>query len=287
MASIIPMLPTIGTVSIHALKKGNKLRLDKREYLSIPYPFIAFLAGLIDGNGYIQITRTTKGFIAIKLIITIHLDDISTLEYIHSVLKLGKISINRDNKNPICKLIINRTDLQEVIFPLFLHHAIFFLTETRKYQFDLAFFIFINNIKVFDQIPSIKEINTFFELPKTATGYVELAFFKNWIVGFTLAEGSFFIKNNNDGCFQLNQRIHVLLFEAFKLLFDTKLKICTGTEKNMYNQFSVSSKTDIQKVINFFSFSGLHPLIGLKGIQYLKWLISLRNSSRYNNLNLP
>jgi hypothetical protein len=138
---------------------------------------------------------------------------------------------------------------------------------------------------VFDQIPAINEINTFFELPKTATGYVNLAFFKNWIVGFTLAEGSFLIKNNNDGCFQLKQRIHVLLFEAFKLLFDTKRKICT--EKNMYNQFSVSSKTDIQKVINFFSFSGLHPLIGLKGIQYLKWLISLRNSSRYNNLNLP
>jgi LAGLIDADG endonuclease len=285
MASIIPMLPTIGTVSIHALKKGNKLRLDKREYLSIPYPFIAFLAGLIDGDGYIQITRTTKGFIAIKLIITIHLDDISTLEYIHSVLKLGKISINRDHKSPNCKLIINRTDLQEVIFPLFLHHAIFFLTETRRSQFDLAFFIFINNIKVFDQIPAINEINTFFELPKTATGYVDLAFFKNWIVGFTLAEGSFLIKNNNDGCFQLKQRIHVLLFEAFKLIFKTSRKI--ETEKCMYNQFSVSSKKDIQAVINFFSFSGYHPLIGFKCTQYLKWLTTLRNSYRYSKLNFP
>jgi hypothetical protein len=42
MATINPVLPTIGTVSIHALKKGKNLRLDKREYLSIPYPFIAF-----------------------------------------------------------------------------------------------------------------------------------------------------------------------------------------------------------------------------------------------------
>ncbi len=256
MATINPVLPTIGTVSIHALKKGKKLRLDKREYLSIPYPFIAFLAGLIDGDGYIQITRTTKGFITIKLVIAIHLDDISTLEYIHSVLKLGKIFINRDHKSPNCKLIINRTDLQEVLFPLFLHHGIFFLTETRRSQFDLALFIFNNDKKVYD-----------------------------WIVGFTMAEGSFFIKINNDGCFQLKQRVHVLLFEAFKLLFDTRRQIYT--EKNMYNQFSVSSKTDIQKVINFFSYSGLHPLIGLKGIQYLKWLINLRNSSRYSNLNFP
>lgn len=41
-------------------------------------------------------------------------------------------------------------------------------------------------------------------------------------------------------------------------------------EKELYNQFGVSSKSDVQKVIHFFSFSGLHPLVGLKGIQYLK-----------------
>ena len=76
------------------------------------------------------------------------------------------------------------------------------------------------------------------------------------------------MKINNDGCFQLKQRIHSQLFEAFKLLFNTNRKI--HIEKEKYAQFSVSSKTDIQKVIDFFSFSGLHPLTGLKNIQYLK-----------------
>ena len=82
-----------------------------------------------------------------------------------------------------------------------------------------------------------------------------------------MSEGSFFVKKNNDGCFQLKQRVHVMLFEAFKLVFKTNRKI--DTEKGLYNQFSVSSKADIQTVIDFFSFSGLHPLIGLKNIQYL------------------
>jgi hypothetical protein len=187
MTAILPVLPTIGTVSIHALKKGHKIRLDKREYLSIPYPFIAFLVGLIDGDGYIQITKTTKGFITIKLVLEIHLEDLSTLEYIQSVLKLGKILINRDHKSTNCKLIINRTDLQKVILPLFLHHGIFFLTESRRSQFDLAMFIFKNDKKVYDKIPDITEIPTLFELPKAASDYVNLAFFKNWIVGFTMA----------------------------------------------------------------------------------------------------
>ena len=173
------MLPTIGTVSVHALKGNKKIRLDKKEYLSIPSSFLAFLVGLIDGDGYIQITRTTKGFIAIKLIISIHLEDISTLEYIKSVLKLGNITINRDYKSPSCKLTINRTDLQEVLFPLLLHQGIFFLTETRRAQFDLAMFILKEDKKVYDKLPVKKELPTLFKLPKTASDYTNLPFFKN------------------------------------------------------------------------------------------------------------
>ena len=93
------------------------------------------------------------------------------------------------------------------------------------------------------------------------------------------------MKKKNDGCFQLKQRIHTNLFEAFKLVFNTNRKI--EIEKELYNQFGVSSKNDIQKVIDFFSFSGLHPLVGLKGIQYIKWLNLLRESNRYKNLNFP
>ena len=278
------VLPTIGYVHKNALKKVEKL-VDKKDYIDIPVSFLAFLVGLIDGDGYIQVTKTTKGFIAIKLVICLSLEDISTLEYIHSVLKLGKITIYKDIKNPICKLIINKTDLQEILFPLFLQHKIFFLTETRRNQFDSAMFIFKNNLKLYNHIPNINQIPSIFELPKTAPEYINLNFSYNWLVGFTNAEGSFLIKKNIEGCFQLKQRIHNELFKSFKLLFNTKRNIYIENDK--YSQFSVSSKTDIQTVINFFSFSGNHPLIGLKYIQYLNWLTFLQNSYRYKNLNFP
>lgn len=278
-------LPTIGTIHKNALRKGNKsLKLDKQEYLSIPLSFLAFLVGLIDGDGYIQVTKTSKGFIAIKLVISLHLEDISTLEYIHSVLKIGKINIYKDLRSPTCKLVINKTDLQEILFPLLIYHKIFFLTITRMDQFNLAMYIMKNDIKLYSQIPNLNNIPAVFEIPENPIDYTLLHFFKNWIVGFACSEGSFFIKSNNDGCFQLRQRIHTNLFEAFKLIFNTNRKIDTT---NNFNQFGVSSKSDIQKVINFFSFSGLHPLVGLKYIQYVKWLNNLRESSRYSTLNYP
>jgi hypothetical protein len=145
------------------------------------------------------------------LVITIHLEDLSTLEYIHSVLKLGKITINRDHKSPNCSLRISRTDLQEVLFPLLLHHGIFFLTEVRRAQFNLAMFILEllplrcvsqkqrEELKIYDQIPEFngfsgaptamanaslavsrgkksKEIPLYFELPKTASFAFALPF---------------------------------------------------------------------------------------------------------------
>lgn len=279
------ILPTIGVISRQALLKKGNLRIDKQRYLLIPFEFLSFLIGLIDGDGYIQITKTTKGFIAIKLIISLNLKDLSTLQYILSVLNLGNIKIYKDNSNPSCKLIINKTDLQEVLFPLLIHYNIFFLTDTRRKQFDLAMYIFKNDLKLFDNIHNISNINSLFKLPENPSDYLKLTFFKNWLVGFTNAEGSFLIKDNNDGCFQLKQRIHVQLFEAFKILFKTQRKM--GVEKEKYIQFSVSSKADIQIIIDFFSFSGLHPLIGQKNIQYFKWLNDLKFSHRYKNLNFP
>lgn len=174
------ILPTIGIVHKNALKKNkNEIRLNKEEYTSIPFPFIAFLTGLIDGDGYIQITKTTKGFIAIKLVISLHLNDISTLEYIHSVLKLGKITKYLDLRSPTCKLVINKTDLQEILFPLFLYHNIFFLTETRITQFNLVIYILQKDIKLFDMIPAKEKIPIIFKLPDTPSGYLELSFFEN------------------------------------------------------------------------------------------------------------
>jgi hypothetical protein len=58
----------------------------------------------------------------------------------------------------------------------------------------------------------------------------------------------------------------LLLFEAFRLVFNTTRKITV--DKELYAQFGVSSKADIQGVINYFSFSGHHPLVGNKSIQY-------------------
>ena len=265
-------------------RSNRSKRFSEDEYLLIPSSFLAFLVGLIDGDGYINFRKSNLGYIIFDLRISIHLDDIALLKYIQSVLKIGKIYTYHQRKSPTVRLTFNKTDLQEILFPLLLHHGIFFLTERRRAQYNIAMYILNNNIKKYSELPKVAPI--IHKLPTNGEGYVNLSFFKNWIVGFTVAEGSFLVKSNNDGCFQLRQKMHINLFEAFKLVFNTTRKRKIDTTNN-FTQFSVSSKVDIQNVINFFSFSGNHPLVGLKNIQYSIWLNKLRNSLRYKKLNFP
>jgi hypothetical protein len=146
--------------------------------MDIPLSFLAYFVGFVDGDGYIQITKTTKGFIAVKMVISLHLNDISTLEYLKAGLKVGIISIHNDKHKPTCKLIINRTDLQCIVFPLMIYHNIFFLTKTRIEQFNLAMHILQEDIKYYDTI-NHKMIPVCFTQPETGLDYTKLSFFND------------------------------------------------------------------------------------------------------------
>lgn len=212
--------------------------MNKEDYISIPSSFLGFLSGLIDGDGYIQITKTGKGFITIKLTISLHLDDISTLEYINSVLKLGKITIYKDLKSPTCRLVINRTELQEILFPLFIHNKIFFLTETRINQFNLAVYILKNNIKKFEEIPS--KIDNVFKLPENPFDYTLLSFFKNWIVGFACS-------NLYPGVVEFSQQ-NPLTYKRVKKDFK---KLCSNRDSYYYLKKILKNKqTPIKKIFD-------------------------------------
>jgi len=166
----------IGTLNPLALRhRGKKLTI--KEYCFLPKSFIAFLVGFIDGDGYIQVTKSEKDYININLVISLNIKDLSSLTYIQSVLNLGKIYTYYDRINPCCKLRFNKTDVQEILFPLLIYHNIYFLTETRANQFNKAMHVLKNDIKLYSEIGT--NIPIMFKQPISAIEYAELCFFKN------------------------------------------------------------------------------------------------------------
>ena len=279
---VLSSLPTIGVVSPHALKKGKKIRSNKSEFLSIPSSFLAKLVGFIDGDGYILIHKTDKGFIKLNLTISLDIRDLSLLHHIQSTLGLGIINTYPKTKNPkICKLVINRTDLQEILFPLLIHHNLFFLTSTRREQFNKAMYILEKDIKLFSEIPQI--VPNLYPLPKTALGYTSILFFKNWIVGFTEARGSCQIFLNQQDSIKLEFSI-VLHIKETLILNIIKDTLNAGSVKllNESNKVKYQINKDEELKNKILPIFGEYPLLTTNLLDYydFKKALILKNSKK-------
>ena len=76
-----------------------------------------------------------------------------------------------------------------------------FLTKEWKKQYALLIYIIENNIIYWEKINwNMISINS--NYPKYIY-YTNLDFFRNWIVGFTIAEGSFGLKKDGSAFYQI------------------------------------------------------------------------------------
>nr|QBM09632.1 hypothetical protein [Dactylella sp.] len=255
--------------------------------------FMAMFMGVIDGDGYIEIgpqkqynkisKLPVKSTIRARLVIRLHSRDKDLLNYLVKVLGTGSLS-NLDSINQI-RLIFSKKDLISIIIPLIKKYNLEFLTNNRINQYALLTYILENNIVHWDDV-QFKASN----LPKrTCEYFLNLKFFADWLVGFTMAEGSFGMKASGSAFYQIRQKglENYNILKAICLIITNKQINDTKPDANDNYQVSLTSKIDVQKTINFFSSSNNHPLIGYKLEQYKLWLVALKASSRYSHLVFP
>ena len=269
--------------------------------------FMAMFIGFIDGDGYFDIgpqkqynkSNTAKSTIRIRLATNVNIRDLPLLEYFVKVLGVGKISNMSGNREQV-RVIFSKKDLVTVIQPLIKEYNLQFLTTSRLSQFALLSNILENNIKHWEDVklkPSVLEWSVPYLL--------NLDYFANWIVGFTMAEGSFGIKGNGSAFYQIKQKgiENYSIIKAISLLIAGKDPNLKAEYPDCY-QLTLSSKSDVQKVVNFFSSpslaawaagkykgnviegecKGSTTLYGYKLIQYKRWLEGLKLSNRYKGI---
>ena len=253
---------------------------------------MSMFIGLVDGDGYIEIgpqkqyNKLSKfipeSTIRIRLVIRLHKRDEILISYLTKMLKVGSIS-NLNSVNQI-RLIFSKKDLVTIIIPLMKLYNLQFLSYNRKKQYDLLIHILDNKIIHWKDINFIPSITNY-----TYNNLIELGFFDDWLVGFTMAEGSFGIKNNGSAFYQIKQKgkENYEIIKAICLTITKREATPIKADFSDCYQLTLSSRVDIQKVINFFSFSVNHSLLGYKLKQYNIWIASLKVSSRYKNLNYP
>lgn len=102
-----------------------------------------------------------------------------------------------------------------------------------------------------------------------------------------MAEGSFGFKKDGSAFFQIKQKglnnLHII--KAICLTITNREMSVVKPDKSDCYQLSLTSKSDINKVLYFFSSLGNITLMGFKLIQYNMWINNLKLSNRYKNIS--
>uniref|UniRef100_UPI002A8415F3 LAGLIDADG endonuclease n=1 Tax=Saccharomycopsis fibuligera TaxID=4944 RepID=UPI002A8415F3 len=250
---------------------------------------LSLITGFMDGDGYFRMTKkihNNMDYIYISLMVNLKYSDsdLEMLNYFKSSLNLGKVyNITPKKGNKLIRWEMSKTDMKNMLMPLLDYHNMIFLTENRQKQFLLSKYIINNNITYYKDLNTHKEkMDEYIKDNNITNKFDQLNYMDNWIIGFTMAEGSFLVKKNTDICYQLKQKYNFELFNCIRKVFNMSKGM--SINKNKYMQFSVSSKKDMQKIINFFNHENAQPLLGSKTISYKKWMMELQHSNRYKNL---
>nr|YP_009631659.1 hypothetical protein [Armillaria solidipes]QCB16439.1 hypothetical protein [Armillaria solidipes] len=213
----LPLL-SLKQISNKNLLQNKKLGLIKfSTHLSETKPsknFMSMVMGFFDADGYFDIgeqkqynkktKELVKSTIRIRLASNVHIRDLDLLKYFVKILGVGTISKMSSTKGrDQARLIFSKEDLVLVILPLIKQYNLRFLTEQRLKQFKFFYDIIKKNIISWDEAKKLKIINYSAE----TTNYkpqelVDLDFFNDWLIGFTVGEGSFGIKSNGSAFIQ-------------------------------------------------------------------------------------
>lgn len=256
--------------------------------------FINWLVGVTDGDGSFSFSYSNKKkkIWSFSFQISQSSYNLRLLYYIKSNLKIGSVSVDKKNGQAVFR-VRNKTHILKFIIPLF---DAFPLLTSKYFKYNIfktALLISISNKLSLEEkniaILKLKELQLTvpgnYKSPvwsnlvnstdskKTAQKIMT----KSWLVGFTEAEGSFYIVQKSPTrlahAFEITQKLDEIVLQAISLT----LEISTGVRKKKTHLSVVTTKI---KTIQFISTYFFKTMKGMKSLEYRIWSRSFNKRKR-------
>lgn len=251
----------------------------------------AYLVGLIEGDGWISITKKGK-YLTYEVGLELSIKDIQLLYKIKDALGVGKIKlrvrkgINNNEINLAKYNIRNKKHLKEIILPIFDKYP---MLTNKQYDYLRFREALLKDIKFFENLPNYVRPN---EPLNSVDNILSISYFPAWLIGFIEAEGCFSVykskindENSYVGSFDIAQTNSIEIIQAIK----SYLKISVSIYKDNTNCFKLKT-TNIRNIENIIKFlkNNSTRLLGNKRLQYILFLKKIRKIPKYtNNINIP
>lgn len=265
---------------------------SKRLLLADSTNFNHWLVGVVDGDGTFYFETTKENVWSFSFQINQSSANAQLLYFIKSALEVGQVTI--DEKNEMALYRLRKKDLIiSHVLPIFDTHPL--LTRDKHFKYSLfrqAILIStdpslstqektqqILNLKLqYSNVPenylSPVWSNVGSNLSEFKTEVIQIIH-KSWLIGFTEAEGSFYIARKSKTrlvhAFEITQKGESVLMEGIALVLGLKV-----TEKRTHSTIVTTKQERIQFISDFF----FKTMKGTKSLEYRIWARSFTKRSR-------
>jgi hypothetical protein len=258
------------TREVSLSKPCNKIQLENR--------FEQWLVGLTDGDGSFHFSEQNPGKWVFYFKISQSSYNLRLLYYIKSNLNVGEVRVANDDMAEF--RIRNTKILLDQIIPIFDKHC---LLTSKYFHYDLfkkALIIKTNpsltNIQKQNMLSILKNkvlpndyISPAWSVINNSLNTLqesEMVMSKSWIIGFTEAEGSFYLYSKDKDrivhAFEITQKLDIIVLKGISL----QLNIPLRTKKH-YNTCVTDSIKNIPNIIKFYA----NTMKGMKSLEFRIW----------------
>lgn len=266
--------------------RHKKISVNKNSISENKELFSQWLVGFTDGDGSFSIIRQNNTWnLTYKL--GQSTNNLKVLHFVKKQLKAGSIYVEKSGKIAHFRIRDLQT-LNKIIFPIFDKYPLLTSKYFNYIKFRKAYVILTNkNLTNIEKDKLINEINVPIPTNYVSPGFSVLGLdmltiknlisyefsskimSKSWLVGFTEAEGSFYLvqksKNRIVHAFEINQKLDEIVLISIKHLLhiNTQVKL---KNKGYYSLCTTNSRA-IENIISFYK----NSMKGMKSLEYRIW----------------
>ena len=266
----------------HLISFISSLNVNKTSLSDNKNIFYQWLVGFTDGDGSFSIVRqNNKWSLTFKLSQSTY--NLRVLHFIKTQLKAGSIYVEKDGSHAHFR-IRDRKLIESIVFPIFDKYPLLTTKQFNYNKFKDAYSILTNpslnklekDTLIFNIIktkPPLNYISPAWSLvEKNVLNYEDASKIlqKAWLIGFTEAEGSFYLvaKSTNRlvHAFEITQKLDKIVLIAIKhiLGMSTNVKI---TKSGTYSIVTTNSRA-IENIIKYYT----NTMKGMKSLEFRIWV---------------
>jgi LAGLIDADG endonuclease/Cytochrome C and Quinol oxidase polypeptide I len=266
----------------HLISFISSLNVNKASLSENKEIFYQWLVGFTDGDGSFSIVRqNNKWSLTFKLSQSTY--NLRVLHFIKKELKAGNIYVE-NNRNHAQFRIRDRKLIESIVFPIFDKYSLLTTKHFNYIKFKDAYSILTN-----PSLNSLEKDNLIFNIinNKPPLNYISPAWSrvenkicnyedaskiisKAWLIGFTEAEGCFYLvpksANRLVHAFEITQKLDKLVLIAIKYI----LGISTNVKVTKSGTFSIvtTNSRAIENIIKYYK----NTMKGMKSLEFRIWV---------------